>query len=285
LAKIFQSEDTLVFNSGYAANQSLVSAVSGKGDTILYDRLSHVCLKEGAWLSKARSFPFTHNDLQDLEAKLQRAEGHIFVLTESIFSMDGDEAPLADMIKLCKQYHANLIVDEAHSTGVMGPQGAGWLVEKGLEQEVFARVYTFGKAMGVHGACVAGSSVLKEYLVNYGRGFIYTTSLPPHSILSIEEAFRFLSENLYLQDQLQGKIALFQSYLTTHSHTAVQPVMIPGNEAARHLSATLQEAGWLVKPILSPTVGEGTERIRICLHAFNEDQDIINMAKTIKQQI
>lgn len=281
LADLFRGEAALVFNSGYAANQAVVSALAGKGDTILYDQLSHVCLKEGAWLSKAKSFSFAHNDVHDLEAKLQRAEGRVFVITESVFSMDGDEAPLAEIIGLCKKYGAYLIVDEAHSTGTFGPAGAGWLVGAGLEQEVFARVYTFGKGMGVHGAAVVGSQLLIDYLINFGRTFIYTTSLPPHSVISIEEAFRFLAENESLQQELKQKIILFKSLVATDSETAIQPIHVPGNAAVRAAADRIQAAGLSVRPIVAPTVKEGTERLRICLHTFNTDEEIRKLAELI----
>lgn len=282
LSSLFRSEATLVFNSGYSANQALVSCVAGKGDTILYDQLSHVCLKEGAWLSKAKSFGFGHNDLEDLENKLSRAEGNVFVVTESVFSMDGDEAPLNEIIQLVKKFNAHLIVDEAHSTGTFGPGGAGYLLDKGLEKEVFARVYTFGKGMGVHGACVAGSNTLINYLINFGRTFIYTTSLPPHSVLAVEEAFKYLHDHEELHSQLKRKIALFKTHISSISNTSIQPILIPGNTAVRKVANDLVESGFNVRPIVSPTVKEGTERLRICLHAFNEDKEIIELAKRLK---
>ncbi|RED92457.1 aminotransferase class I/II-fold pyridoxal phosphate-dependent enzyme [Marinoscillum furvescens] len=275
LKSVFEAEAALLFNSGYAANQALVSAVAGKGDTILYDQLAHVCLKEGAWLSRAATVAFRHNDLEDLEARLQRASGRCFVLTETVFSMDGDVAPLLAIIELCEQYGAYLIVDEAHSTGCYGAAGAGMLVAEGLADRVFARVYTFGKGMGVHGACVAGSQVLKDYLVNFGRLFIYTTSLPPHSVLSIREAFRFLRANENLQQELNDRIAAFQKLWPAFiSDTAIQPIIIGSNERARSISSQLQEAGFDVRPVLSPTVQRGTERLRISLHTHNTKQEL-----------
>ncbi|MEQ9231825.1 MAG: 8-amino-7-oxononanoate synthase [Cyclobacteriaceae bacterium] len=285
LSGLFQSEACLTFNAGYAANQAIVSSVAEKGDTILYDQLSHVCLKEGAWLSKAESFSFAHNDVADLEQKLKRAKGRVFVITESVFSMDGDEAPLREIIDLCNVRGAYLIVDEAHSTGSFGKSGAGWLVEKNLYQEVFARVYTFGKGMGVHGACVAGSQKLMEYLINFGRSFIYTTSLPPHSVISIHESFKFLAEHSELQLELAQKIQMFKSYIATDSDTSIQPIQIPGNKEVRRVAKELQEKGFNVRPIVSPTVKEGTERLRICLHTFNTDEEITGLASELKNYI
>lgn len=289
LAKLFDSEATLIFNSGYAANQALVSAVAERGDTIIYDQLSHVCLKEGAWLSKAATTSFEHNDLESLERKLTLATGKKFVLTESIFSMDGDVAPLREIVDLCEKHQAYLIVDEAHSTGVLGPAGSGMLVEQGLHHRVFARVYTFGKGMGVHGACVAGPQLLIDYLINFGRPFIYTTSLPPHSIISIQESFKYLAANPHLQENLQAKIALFRSlWHKSLSHTAVQPVMIGSSDGARRISAQLQHQGFDVRPILSPTVKKGTERLRISLHVHNSDEEIyalINALSSLMEDV
>ncbi len=275
LRDVFNAESVLIFNSGYAANQAIVSSVAGKGDTILYDQLAHVCLKEGAWLSRAETVAFRHNDLHDLEARLKRAQGNVFVLTETIFSMDGDVAPILEMVELCEKYGAYLIVDEAHSTGVVGAGGSGLLMDLGVEDRIFARVYTFGKGMGVHGACVAGSKTLTDYLVNFGRPFIYTTSLPPHSVIAIHESFKYLDENPPLQDQLNIKINLFRSlWSDSLSETAIQPVMIGDNQKARDISQQLQKKGFDVRPILSPTVQRGTERLRISLHVHNSDEEI-----------
>lgn len=286
LAQIFNAEKGLVFNSGYAANQALVSSVAERGDTILYDQLSHVCLKEGAWLSKAQTVAFLHNDLDDLKRKIKNAKGKVFVVTETIFSMDGDFAPLQELVIICEQFGAYLIVDEAHSTGCYGPNGAGILVDQGLHDRVFARVYTFGKAMGVHGACVAGSKVLVDFLVNFGRPFIYTTSLPPHSVLSIRESFRFLNENQHLQADLRERIEVFvQGIQKSRSNTAIQPIMIGSNETAKKISNLLQSQGYDVRPILSPTVKKGTERLRISLHVHNSLEEIKDLTKRINSLV
>ncbi|MCP4460634.1 MAG: 8-amino-7-oxononanoate synthase [Cytophagales bacterium] len=284
LAKLFRSESTLVFNSGYVANQGLVSAVAGRGDTILYDELSHVCLKEGAWLSKAESFSFKHNNLQDLEVKTSRATGRIFVITQSVYSMDGDKAPLAEIIRLCKKYEANLIVDEAHSTGTFGEAGSGLLCEKGLEQDVFARVYTFGKGMGVHGACIAGSKSLISYLVNFGRAFIYSTSLPPYSVISIEESFGYLADHVELQAQLKSNIDYFKSRVDSPSSTSIQPIFISGNPEVIKVADDLRKKGLNVLPIVAPTVKEGTERLRLCLHSFNTEDEISSLATNLNHE-
>ena len=296
LANIFQAEAALLFNSGYSANLALISSIPQKGDMILYDSLSHVCLKEGAWLSKADSISFRHNDLIDLEQKLKRAHGSIYVVIESVYSMDGDKAPILEIVKLIKQYNAELIIDEAHGTGVLGENGSGLVCELGVEQNLLGRVYTFGKGMGVHGACICGSRDLIDYLINFGRPFIYTTALPIHSIFSIDAAFDFLIENPGLQEQLKSKITKFSQLYheqiselngisKPYSDTAIQPIIIPGNNRIKEISNKLQQEGFDVRPILSPTVKAGTERLRICLHTHNSDEEIDKLINTLAKHI
>ncbi len=289
LAHVFSGQAALVFNSGYNANLALLSSVPSKGDIILYDEFSHVCLKEGAWLSKAESYAFRHNDLDDLNSKLDRlAVGkRCFVVTESLFSMDGDFAPLEEIITACEKFGALPIVDEAHSTGVYGKAGGGLLLEKSLQDRVFARVYTFGKAMGSHGACVVGSRWLIDYLVNFGRSFIYTTSLPPHTILSLIQIFKFLGQNpsipLLLQQRITDFRAAFKEYLQSdaQSFSAIQPLLLGSNESLQKVTSTLVQSGFQVMGIRPPTVKPGTERIRICLHTFNTEKEIRTLLKTI----
>ena len=286
LSKIFYSEAVLLFNSGYAANQGVISCIPQRGDTILYDQLSHVCIKEGAWLSKAQSISFKHNELQDLESKLSRSVGNCYVVTETVFSMDGDIAPLEEICSLCEKYQAWLIVDEAHSTGVYGQQGAGYLVAKGLSDRVLARIYTFGKAIGMHGAAVAGSQSVIDYLINFSRPFIYTTSLPFHTVSGIKNAFEYLGSHAYLQRDLQRKIEIFRNeFKRSVSNTAIQPILIKGNEKARRAAEKLQTEGFDVRAILSPTVKEGEERLRISLHVHNSAVEIKQLASLIHSVI
>lgn len=287
LAEIFQAEQTLIFNSGYTANVGVFSSVAVRGDTILYDELAHASIKDGARLSLASRFAFRHNDLHDLETKLKKATGKIFIAVESIYSMDGDECPLVELAALADRYNAFVILDEAHSTGVRGKGGSGLAVELGIHDRIAIRIYTFGKAMGIHGACVAGSAALIQYLINFSRPFIYTTALPPHSITSIECAFQFLSENPELQRTLQERITLFleqTSSLTNRvlSKSAIQTAIFPGNEMARYAARKLQKEGFDIRPILSPTVPEGKERLRICIHTYNTESEIKALADSLR---
>ena len=287
LSNIFNSEAALIFNSGYAANQAVLSSIPQKGDTILYDELAHACIRDGARLSHAKRLAFKHNDLNDLEKKLAAAEGHIFIAVESIYSMDGDSCPLPELIKVADQYKASIILDEAHSTGVMGAGGSGMAVSEGLENKIAVRIYTFGKAMGIHGACVAGSKDLIDYLINFARPFIFTTAASPHSIAAIDCSFSYLSDKMNLQSELKHRIELFTSTctelaVTTLKNTSqIQSMVIAGNDHVKNAAHGLQTKGFDVRPILSPTVAKGSERLRICLHTFNSDKEIKSLVQAL----
>ncbi|PIB34786.1 8-amino-7-oxononanoate synthase [Reichenbachiella sp. 5M10] len=296
LARLFDGEAALLFNSGYVANLALISTLPQRQDTIIYDSLSHVCIKEGAQLSHAKSYSFRHNDPNDLETKLKKAQGQKYVIIESIYSMDGDMARFDDLITICQRYEAKLLVDEAHGTGLYGKQGNGKVCSLNLQDQFLARIYTFGKAMGVHGACIIGSQALIEYLINFARPFIYTTALPIHSLYSIEAAFDYLSEQPAMQEQIQAKTHYFNQYFDqqigsnpecskTTSSTPIQPLIIPGNTRVKALSHQLQREGLDVRAILSPTVPEGSERLRICLHLHNTQADIKNLIDTLSSQL
>jgi 8-amino-7-oxononanoate synthase len=273
LAAFHAAAAGLIFNSGYDANLGLLSCLPQRGDTILYDQLSHASIRDGMRLSFARSFSFAHNDLQDLEKQLQSGAGNIFVVTESVFSMDGDQAPLAAMAELCGRYNAHLMVDEAHATGVVGEKGEGLVQALGLQEACLARVHTFGKAVGCHGAIVLGSQQLRDYLINFSRPLIYTTALPASALLAIRTAYDLFPAMHQERAHLQQLIQRFQhaalSYIKLHSLTPIQGVVVPGNEEVKALAATLQSSGLDIRPILYPTVPKGQERLRIVLHAFN----------------
>ncbi|MBX9851047.1 MAG: 8-amino-7-oxononanoate synthase [Cytophagaceae bacterium] len=291
LAGVFKAEKCLIFNSGYNANLSILSSVPQKGDTIIYDELIHASLKEGARLSFASRFPFKHNDLYDLEQKIKKAQGDCYVVVESVYSMDGDCSPLKEIIQLCEKHGAFLILDEAHTTGIWGKGGNGLACETGLYNNIFARIYTFGKAMGIHGACIAGSSSLIEYLINFARPFIYTTALPPHSLSSIQAAFDFIKANNKISDSLFQRIALFKNQcknilqdqsLLIESESPIQVFKASGNKNANDMADFLSQKGFDVRAILSPTVKEGEERLRICLHVYNTEEEIKKLVECIK---
>lgn len=196
------AEAGLIFNSGYDANIGLFASILQKDDTIFFDELVHASIHDGMRLGKANTIPFRHNDIDDLKSKFENATGTSYVVVESIYSMDGDVAPLKEISDICVFNNANLIVDEAHATGVIGAAGKGLVNDLALENKVFARVYTFGKALGCHGAIILGSELLRNYLVNFARSFIYTTALPFHTLVSIKSAYDLLSESEETIDDL-----------------------------------------------------------------------------------
>ena len=290
LAQFYQAETALIFNSGYDANIGLLACLPRLGDTLLTDELIHASMIDGARLSYATRHRFRHNDLADLTRKLQYAsqqEGQIFVAVESVYSMDGDLAPLPELADLCDVYGAALIVDEAHATGLYGSgpngqNGEGLVAALGLQERVLARVHTFGKALGVHGAAVVGPTVLRNYLINFARPFIYTTALPPHSLLAIRCAHEQVRANPNAQAILFEQLAYFRERVKdllpdttwTSSQSPIQCLILPGNELARYVANEGQRMGFDVRAILSPTVQAGQERLRLCIHAFNTTAEI-----------
>ncbi len=288
LANLFDAEAALIFNSGYVANTAIMSCVAERTDTIIYDELVHASIKEGYRLSFAKRYPFLHNDLTDLEKKLKKADGEKFVVVESIYSMDGDRANLNALAELCQDYNANLIVDEAHSTGIFGKGGSGLVCELGIQDSFFARVYTFGKAIGSHGACVVGNHVLIDYLVNFAQGLIYTTALPLHTLVSISNAFDYITENEHLQKDIKQIVRHFQKVMQPSkfdiklNDSPIQIVRIGDARKAKDLAERLQRNGFDVRAIVSPTVKLGEERLRICLHTFNTESEITQLASYLQ---
>ena len=269
LANFHKTEAALLFNSGYDANIGLFSAILQKGATIFYDELIHASIRDGIRLSHAKAFKFKHNSLEDLRKKRNKASGTVFIAVESVYSMDGDSAPLKELVNFSIKNNCFLIVDEAHSNGVFGENGSGMLQALNLQNEVFARVHTFGKALGCHGAVVLGSKELKEYLVNFSRSFIYTTAASLHSVALISAAY----QELYISEEsaaLKKNILFFKEkivenklqHLFVESDSAIQCCLISGNKKVKDIAGALQKKGYQLKPILSPTVPKGKERLR-----------------------
>lgn len=291
IARFHQAEAGVLFNSGYMANIGLLSAVVASDDTCLFDVHIHASMVEGMKISQARCLPWRHNDLEHLEKRLKTAKKSrfIFVLIESIYSCDGSQAPLEEICDLCMQYNALLIVDEAHATGVIGYCGAGMVVLKKCQDKVFARVHTFSKALGVFGAIVLGSAIFKEFLINFSRPLIYTTALPHPILHGIREAYFKLVNSKAAIDHLHGLIRYFkqqaQDLPLFASDAPIQAIWIPKNEAVRSASQALAADGFDVRPLMSPTVQRGTERLRICLHAFNTKEEIDELLKCLYGRI
>ena len=288
IAKFHQSERALIFNSGYDANVGFFSAVPQRNDVILFDELSHASIRDGIQLSNAKSYKFQHNDFEDLERLIQNLSSKsqdlttIYIVTESVFSMDGDAPNLEALVALSNKYNCYLVVDEAHALGVFGNSGEGLIQLLGLQDPIFARIITFGKGLGCHGAAILGSQKLVDYLVNFARSFIYTTGLSPHSVATIlvayqhlqteKEALQKLRENIIHFNQEKKQLGL--NPLFVRSKSAIQSAIIPGNKKVKTIASQLQEKGFDVKAILSPTVPEGQERLRFCLHSYNSKEEI-----------
>ena len=297
IARFHNSPSALIFNSGYDANIGFFSSVPQRGDVILYDRLCHASIRDGITMSHAKGHKFAHNNLQALEVLLKahkqssKTGAEMYVVTEAVFSMDGDIPPLNAIATLCKKHKAFLIVDQAHATGVVGPKGKGLIQELAIEDLIFARIVTFGKALGCHGAAILASGELKNYLVNFARSFIYTTALPAHALATIGAAYTELENNSDVIKKLQNNITLLQGciikeHLTPYfikSTSAIHSCVIKGNKATKDISALLRQNKFDVKAILSPTVPKGQERLRICLHSYNTKEDITTLVRLLKE--
>jgi 8-amino-7-oxononanoate synthase len=285
LAAFHQAKAGLLFNSGYDANVGLFSSLPQKGDTIICDELIHASIIDGARLSYANRYTFRHNDMESLEGKLKQAKGICYVVIESVYSMDGDTPPITDIVKLTEQYGAHLIVDEAHAVGLYSQ---GLISHLGLQHKVFARVVTFGKALGCHGAIILGSNLLRQYLINFARSFIYTTAASFHQLAAVKMAYQLVARSGADIIQLRQNIQYFKSNIQANnnhpllqSDSAIQCLVLGSNDKAKQAAQQLQTAGLDVRPILSPTVAQGAERIRICLHSYNTAEEIDLLVSTI----
>lgn len=293
--------EALVFNSGYAANTGFFAAVPQRGDVVLYDAYIHASIRDGLAMGLATGYKFAHNNLAELEQRLQRLwekkesqDREIYVVTEAVFSMDGDSPDLVQMAQLCETYGCHLVVDEAHALGLFGANGLGLVQQLGLQHRVFARIITFGKALGSHGAAVLGPAPLKSFLVNYARSFIYSTGLPPHGVASILAGLEQLchTEGELAQKKLFAIVEQFREEVLSMgladrfvaSTTPIQCCVVPGNQNVRLLAQELQQLGYDVRPIMSPTVPKGMERLRFCLHGFNTLEEIRGALQVLAQK-
>ncbi|GAA4953785.1 pyridoxal phosphate-dependent aminotransferase family protein [Algibacter agarivorans] len=288
LCEFHNSKAAIVFNSGYDANIGFFSSVAQRGDVILYDEYIHASIRDGISMSNAKAYKFKHNNLEALEKLMLRhselvSESHqeIYVVTESVFSMDGDSPDLVAISQISKKHNAFLVVDEAHAIGVFGVRGEGIIQDLKLEATVFARIITFGKAIGCHGAAILGSEDLKQYLVNFSRSLIYTTALPPHSLAAIHTVYNDLASTKN-NEKLHQNIQFFKAEIIKNklenifieSDSAIHCCIISGNDQVKSIAKKIQDYGYDIKPILSPTVPEGQERLRFCLHSYNSEDDI-----------
>ncbi len=287
----------LVFYSGYTANLGFFNAVPQRQDLVFYDEYAHASIRDGIRMGTAKAYKFPHNDMAALEALLHKhqAHGERYIVTETVFSMDGDAPNLDELGRLARDYGCRLVIDEAHAIGVCGPEGKGLLQDSWVAEYVFARIITFGKALGAHGAAVLGCDELRNYLVNFARSFIYTTALPPHALATVIAAYQFLftesgkkkmgelRENIrYFREELEAS-GISPAFISSDS--AIHCCVIPGNDRVKSIAGTLQREGFDVRPILSPTVPKGKERLRFCLHNYNSRNEIGEVIQLLASEI
>lgn len=281
LADFTRRSSALFFSTGYMANVGVISALVGRGDTVFSDRLNHASIIDGCILSRARVRRYAHGDVAALEAMLADTSGHKVVVTDGVFSMDGDVAPLKALARVCKAHDALLVVDDAHGIGVLGPQGRGSVLEAGLsEDEVPVLIGTLGKAVGTSGAFVAGPAVLMDYLVQKARTYIYTTAMPPAMAVATCTSLDLIEADDQRREHLKDLIVRFREgtqalgYELMPSYTPIQPIMIGGNEEALALSQALEQQGVMVTAIRPPTVPDGLARLRVTLSAAHTREHV-----------
>ncbi|MFT5920679.1 MAG: 8-amino-7-oxononanoate synthase [Granulosicoccus sp.] len=287
------AEGALLFNSGYNSNLGFFSCVPQRGDVVFYDEYVHASIRDGLSLGRAKSYSFKHNELEDLKLRaglIDLQSGSVFVALESVYSMDGDSPDLVEFAKLCEEQKWNLVVDEAHAFGVFGSGGQGRVSELNLESKVYARIITFGKAMGCQGSMILGSEVLRKYLINFARSLMYTTMLSVGDQKALVCAFDMLKSVNFkglktksLQDLFKELIK--ETNLTLiQSESFIQSILIPGVDNVKITEGKLRQNGYWVKAILSPTVPLGMERIRICFHAYNTEKEVRGLVKCLNDE-
>jgi 8-amino-7-oxononanoate synthase len=288
LAQFLRQDAALLFSTGYMVNLGIVSALMGRNDLVLADKLNHASLNDAAQLSRSRLVRYNHLDLDHLERSLATAsERKKLVVTDAVFSMDGDIAPLPALLALCERYDAYLLVDDAHGFGVLGEQGRGILEHFGVDSPRLIYMATLGKAAGVFGAFVAGHTSLIQTLVQGARTYIYTTAVPPLLAVALRASLRLFHEEAWRREHLRELIADLKQYLRTGcwqllpSETPIQPLLVGGNKEAVALSDALRSRGILVPAIRPPTVPKGQARLRISLSAAHSKDDVRKLAETL----
>ncbi|MHC0446621.1 aminotransferase class I/II-fold pyridoxal phosphate-dependent enzyme [Flavobacterium sp. 3-218] len=291
IAEFHEGEAALIFNSGYNANLGFFSAVPQENDVVLYDELCHASIKDGIAMSRARSHHFIHNDIEDLEKHILKFhDATIYIVTETVFSMDGDCPNFEELIQLSEKYNCYLVVDEAQALGVFGEKGEGLTQYLQLHNKIFARIVSFGKGLGCQGAAILGSISLKDYLINFARSFIYTTALSPHAVATIftayqqleieKEAIEKLRQNIVFFNQQKNLLGLKPMFV--HSKSPIHSAIVPGNENVKKLTQQLHDKGFDIQAVLSPIVPEGQERLRFCIHSYNSQEEINEVLELVR---
>lgn len=288
LARFVRQPRALLFSTGYMANMGVVSALTGRGDAIFADRLNHASLNDAALVSRAAFKRYAHNDLDALERLLKITPARRrLVVTDAVFSMDGDIAPVTALLELCERHDAYLFVDDAHGFGVLGEAGRGTLAHFNMASDRIIYMATLGKAAGVAGAFVAGNETLIETLIQNARTYIYTTATPPLLAHALLTSLQIIADEEWRRERLRALIVQLREALAAApwtlmtSDTPIQPLLVGGNDEALALSATLAAAGLLVPAIRPPTVPQGTARLRISLSADHEAADVARLVEAL----
>ena len=285
IATFHQAEAALLFNSGYMANYALISTLATKDDVIFYDSLIHASLHAGIKASKATSYSFEHNNTDALALKLQTIKtlGTVYIITETIFSMDGDFGLVVQLVALANLHNAVLIIDEAHAFGVFGKHGQGLIQQLGLQAQVPIRIYTYGKAAGVHGAAIVGSKVLINYLINFCRPLIYSTAMADTQVAAIFAAYNVMEHCSVERALLFKNVAYYKQKFGQATPTAIQQIIVPSNNAVLAKAQILLAKNIGVLPVRYPTVAKGKERIRVVLHSYNTTADIDTLYNALQE--
>lgn len=288
LASFTQRESALFFSTGYMANLGVITALAGKGDTIFSDELNHASIIDGCRLSGASVKIYRHGDVDHLQSLLAATDGHKLVVTDGVFSMDGNVAPLRTLADVCRQHEALLVVDDAHGFGCIGPQGRGAVLAAGLdEQDVPLVVGTLGKALGCSGAFVAGPALLMDYLVQKARSYIYTTAMPPALARAAQVSLALAEQGDQRRSHLQTLITRFRAeagrlgFELMPSETPIQPIMVGDARQAVAISQALEQQGILVTAIRPPTIPEGASRLRVTFSASHTEADLDRLLQAL----
>ena len=288
LAVFKDQEAALLFGSGYLANTGAIAALARNGEVIFSDQLNHASIIDGCRLSRAETFAYRHADLDHLEWGLRKAEGRgSLIVSDGVFSMDGDIAPIEGLVRLAHRYDCRLMVDEAHATGAIGPSGRGSVAAAGLSDQVDVVVGTLGKALGSYGAYICGSRVLVDYLINVARPFIFSTAPPPPTVAAADAALEVLISNPHRVERLGANAKMMREALLAEglplapSETQIVPVMVGDPELTVQLSELALERGVFAQGIRPPTVPEGTSRLRLATMATHRGSELVRAAKVL----
>lgn len=294
LAEFSGTESSLLFSSGFSLNVGLYSAIAGESDTVFSDELNHASIIDGLRLSKARKVIFPHQNLDALEELLRerKPEGQAFVVTESLFSMDGDITDLRRLAALCEANNALLIVDEAHATGLFGERGSGLIEQQGVREQVLLSIHTAGKALGIQGAWVAADNTIIQHLVNHCRSFIYSTGISPNLAQALLRAVRHVESSPDLRQRAIDNGTYFRTQarlrnlpMGVSEQGPIIPILIGNAERSLRVAKQIQEAGFDVRAIRPPTVAEGTSRLRVVIHAVHDHQTLNELAIQIERAL